>query len=225
MEWVFEDLDFRERTRVFKDREDAGTQLADSLMDYLGSDAKVFAIPSGGVPVGAEVCRILNLPLDVIVVRKIQFPDNPEAGFGAVGPDGAAVLNDYLMEVQSMSHVVVEEQTRKAQQSVEWREQYFRQGRSYPAMREGKVILIDDGLASGFTMLAAIKFVRSRGARKVVVAVPTGSGRAVEMVREKADELHCLNIRNQPLYAVAEAYKNWYDLTDEEALSILRANM
>jgi len=225
MDWVFEDLDLRDRTRVFKDRKDAGMQLADSLMTYNGSGALVFAIPAGGIPVAAEVCRVLSLALDVIVVRKIQFPDNPEAGFGAAGPDGSVVLNDYLMEVERMSPGVVDEQSRKARQSVEWREQLFRNGASYPLMKDRTVILIDDGLASGFTMLAAIKFVRSRGARKVVVAVPTGSGRAVELVHERADEVHCLNVRSQPFFAVADAYKYWYDLTDEEALSILRGNM
>src|SRR5512137_2390883 len=122
MEYVHEDLELRERTRVFKDRSDAGTQLAESLATYQGSEALVLAIPAGGIPVAAEVCRVLSLPLDIIVVRKIQFPDNPEAGFGAVGPDGAVVLNDYLIEVERMSPKVVDEQIRKARQSVEWRE-------------------------------------------------------------------------------------------------------
>ena len=225
MDFVFQDLNLRERTRVFKDRKDAGVQLADSLMSYSGSDAMVFAIPSGGIPVAAQVCHMLGLKLDILVVRKIQLPDDPEAGFGAVGPNGTVVLNEYLMEVEKMPHPVVEEQTMKAQQGAEWREQMFRGGVPYPVMKDRTIILIDDGLASGFTMLAAIKFVRIRRAKKVVVAVPTGSERAVELASEKADEVHCLNVRSQPFYAVADAYKYWYDLTDEEALSILRSNM
>lgn len=225
MEFVHEDLELRERERVFKDRRDAGVQLADSLMAYQGGDALVLAIPAGGIPVAAEVGRLLQVRWDVLVVRKVQFPDDPEAGFGAVGPEDTVVLNDYLIEVERMSHVVVEEQTRRARQAAEWREQLLREGAPYPDMRGRTVILVDDGLASGFTMLAAIQYVRSRQAGKVVVAVPTGSGRAVELVGEKADEVHCLNVRSRPFFAVADAYRYWYDLSDEEAVSILRANM
>ena len=166
---------------------------------------------------------MLQLKLEVVVVRKIQFPNDPEAGFGAVGPEGAIVLNDYLMQSSRMSHVVTEEQIAKARRGVEFREQLFRGGEPYPDLKGKAVILIDDGLASGFTMLAAIGFVRSKGVRKAVVAVPTGSERAVELVLEKADEVHCLNIRSAPFFAVADAYKYWYDVSEEEALAILRA--
>ncbi len=224
MEWVSEDLNLREKTRVFKDRKDAGLQLAESLMSYSASGAMVFSIPAGGVQVAAEVCRLLSLRMDALVVRKIQMPDDPEAGIGAVGPNGTVVLNDYIIEVAHLAHEVIERQIERAKQSVSYREGLFRKSAPYPNMNGKTIVLIDDGLASGFTMLAAIKFVRSRGAKKVVVAVPTGSERAVEMVKEKADEVHCLNVRSAPFFAVADAYKYWYDLTDDEALSVLKAN-
>ncbi|HUL38813.1 MAG TPA: phosphoribosyltransferase family protein [Methanomassiliicoccales archaeon] len=222
---VIQDFYMRDRTRVFRDRREAGGALAESLSSYASTDAIVMAIPSGGVPVAAEVCRLLQLKLEAVVVRKIQFPQDPEAGFGAVGPEGTIVLNDYLMQSSRMSHVVTEEQIAKAKRGVEFREQLFRGGEPYPDMKGKAVILIDDGLASGFTMLAAIGFVKSKGARKVVVAVPTGSERAVELVLEKADEVHCLNIRSAPFFAVADAYKYWYDVSEEEALAILRASV
>ena len=220
---VIQDFYMRDRTQVFRDRREAGGALAESLSSYGSSDAIVMAIPSGGVPVAAEVSRLLQLRLEVVVVRKVQFPKDPEAGFGAVGPDGILVLNDYLLESSRMSHVVTEEQIAKARMGVNFREQLFREGEPYPDLKGKVVILVDDGLASGFTMLAAIGFVRSKGARKVVVAVPTGSERAVELVQERADEVHCLNIRSAPSFAVADAYKYWYDVSEEEALAILRA--
>jgi putative phosphoribosyl transferase len=220
---VIQDFYMRDKTQVFRDRREAGGALAESLSKYASSDAIIMAIPSGGVPVAAEVSKLLQLRLEVVVVRKIQFPKDPEAGFGAVGPDGSIVLNDYLLETSRMSHVVTEEQIAKARMAVNFREQMFRGGEPYPDLTGKVVILVDDGLASGFTMLAAIDFVRSRAAKKVVVAVPTGSERAVELVMEKADEVHCLNMRSAPFFAVADAYKHWYDVSEEEALAILRA--
>jgi putative phosphoribosyl transferase len=220
---VFQDFYMREKTKVFKDRQEAGGALAESLSTYAFTDALIMAIPSGGVPVAAEVSRLLQLKLEVVVVRKIQFPKDPEAGFGAVGPEEAIVLNDYLLESSKMSHVVIEEQIAKARRGVAFREQLFRGGEPYPNLKGKTVILIDDGLASGYTMLAAIGFVRSKGVRKVVVAVPTGSERAVELVMETADEVHSLNIRSAPIFAVADAYEQWYDVSEDEALAILRA--
>lgn len=221
---VIQDFNLRERARAFQDRRDAGEALADSLSEYASGEALVFAIPSGGVVVAAEVCRLLRLKLDVLVVRKVQFPQDPEAGFGAVGPNNIVVLNDYLLDVSRISHVVIEEQVAKARQSLNFREEVFHGNAPYPDLKGKAVIIVDDGLASGFTMLAAIQFMRSKGAKKVVVAVPTGSERSVELVLEKADEVHCLNIRSAPFYAVADAYKHWYDVSEEEALAILRAS-
>ena len=220
---VVQDFYMRDRTKVFRDRREAGGALAESLSAYTSTEALVMAIPSGGVPVAAEVSRMLQLKLDVVVVRKVQFPKDPEAGFGAVGPDGIVVLNDYLLEMSRMSHVVKEEQIAKARNAVAFREHFFRGGEPYPDLKGRFVIIVDDGLASGFTMLAAIAFVRSKGAKKIVVAVPTGSERAVELVNEKADEVHCLNIRGGPSFAVADAYKSWYDVTEEESLAVLRS--
>jgi len=223
LEDVYQDFDLRERTQVFKDRQEAGEALAESLSAYAFGDALVMAIPSGGVPVAAEVCEMLSLRLEVVVVRKVQFPKDPEAGFGAVGPNDIVILNDYLVDSARLSHVVTEGQISKARTGMNFREQMFRGGELYPDLKGKVVIIVDDGLASGYTMLAAISFVRSKGARKVVVAVPTGSERAVELVLEKADEVHCLNIRSAPFYAVADAYKLWYDVSEEEALAILRS--
>ncbi|MEM0449207.1 MAG: phosphoribosyltransferase family protein [Methanomassiliicoccales archaeon] len=222
---VHQDLNLREMERVFQDRKEAGRELAEALMSYSASNAVVFAIPSGGLPVAAEVSRLLGLKLEVLVVRKLQLPQDPEAGFGAVGPEGIIVLNEYLISVNRLSHFIIEEQAAKARRSLRFREELFRDNAPYPDMKDRTAIIVDDELASGFTMLAAVQFMRKKGAKRIVVAVPTGSERAVEMVSESADEVYCLNIRSTPLFSVAAAYQNWYDISEEEALAILKARV
>jgi predicted phosphoribosyltransferase len=223
MKNVFEDAGLRDKEGTFPDREAAGRRLAGSLEKYNKSDAIVLAIPSGGVPVAAQVATRLDLEMDLIIARKVQFPDEPESGFGAVGPDGMAVLNWRLIEDVGMSDRTVQEQVRKASESVTERELIFRGARPYPNLMGRTVILVDDGLASGSTMMAAMKFVRKRGASKVVVAVPTGSARTVEEISQKADEVHCLNIRTSKWFAVADAYEDWKDMSADDVKAILDA--
>jgi putative phosphoribosyl transferase len=221
---VTEDIGLRNREHVFRDRRDAGILLAEMLREYGGGNAYILAIPTGGVPVAREVSRLLGLKFDVAIARKVQLPDEPEAGFGAVGPDDVLVLNDDLMKERKLTQDIIERQVRKATQSVRWREEIFRENAPYPDLKRKTVIIIDDGLASGFTMLAIIRFARDRGANKVVVAVPTASERAAEMLLQEADEVYVLNIRGGMVFAVADAYEDWYDIGDEEALSILQTS-
>jgi putative phosphoribosyl transferase len=221
---VTEDIGLRNREHVFRDRRDAGILLAEMLREYGGGNAYILAIPTGGVPVAREVSRLLGLKFDVAIARKVQLPDEPEAGFGAIGPDDVLVLNDDLMKERKLTQDIIERQVRKATQSVRWREEIFRENAPYPDLKRKTVIIIDDGLASGFTMLAIIRFARDRGANKVVVAVPTASERAAEMLLQEADEVYVLNIRGGMVFAVADAYEDWYDIGDEEALSILQTS-
>ena len=221
---VTEDLGLRDREHVFRDRRDAGILLAEMLREYGGSHAFILAIPAGGVPVAKEVSRLLGLKLDVAIARKVHLPDEPEAGFGAIGPDDVLVLNDDLIKERCLTQDIIEKQVRKASQSVRWREEIFRENAPYPDLKRKTVIIIDDGLASGYTVLAIIRFARERGASKVIVAVPTASERAAEMLLQEADEVYVLNIRAGAVYAVAEAYEQWNDISDEEALSILQTS-
>jgi putative phosphoribosyl transferase len=221
---VTEELGLRNREHVFRDRRDAGILLAEMLREYGGGNAYILAIPAGGVPVAREVSRLLGLKLDVAIARKVQLPDEQEAGFGAIGPDDVLVLNDELMKERKLTQDIIEKQVRKATQSVRWREEIFRKNAPYPDLKRKTVIIIDDGLASGFTMLAIIRFARERGANKVIVAVPTASERAAEMLLQEADEVYVLNIRGGMVFAVADAYEDWYDISDEEALSILQTS-
>jgi predicted phosphoribosyltransferase len=217
---LIENRTLRHRSPVFKDRADAGRQLAESLRAYASSGALVLAIPAGGVPVARELAINLNLAMDVIIVRKVQFPDNPEAGFGAVGPDGEVIFNDELVTRLRLSPEKIEQQVEKTRKVIKARELAFRKGLPFPDLKEKTVILADDGLASGYTMTEAANFVRRKKAGKIIVAVPTASESSVKLLLPAVDELHCLNIRGYP-FAVAEAYLEWHDLSDEEVLRLL----
>jgi putative phosphoribosyl transferase len=219
-----EDPGLRDGVHVFRDRKDAGILLAEMLIEYGGSNAYVLAIPAGGIPVAKEVSRLLNLKLEVAIARKVQLPDEPEAGFGAIGPDDVLVLNDDLIKAAGLTQDIIERQVQKARHSVRWREEIFRENQPYPDLRRKIAIIVDDGIASGYTMMAVIRFARDSGAIKVIVAVPTASERAAEMMLQEADEVYVLNIRSGPVFAVADAYEHWNDVSDEEALSILQTS-
>jgi len=219
---IIDEPTYRERTYVFEDRFQAGKTLATKLRECADNRRViVLAVPAGGVPVGYVVARELGFPMDVVVVRKVQIPWNPEAGFGAVTWDGEIVLNESLLGTLGLTERMIEESIMKTRRIIQERIRMFRGDRPMPELGGKTVVLVDDGLASGFTMLAAAKSVRKREPEKVVVAVPTASLRAIQLLRSEADEIVCLNIRSGPIFAVADAYKNWYDLSDEEVLEIL----
>jgi len=219
---IVEEPSYRERTFVFRDRFHAGKILAEKLQEYGGNrKVIVLAVPAGGVPVGYVVAKEIAVPMDVVVVRKAQIPWNPEAGFGAVTWDGEIVLNESLLGSLGLTERMIEESIMKTRRIIQERIRRFRGDRPMPDLGGKTVVLVDDGLASGFTMLAAARSVRKREPEKVVVAVPTASLRAVQLLRSEADEIVCLNIRSGPIFAVADAYKNWYDLSDEEVVEIL----
>jgi predicted phosphoribosyltransferase len=143
------------------------------------------------------VARLLNLRLDVAIARKVQLPDEPEASFGAIGPDDVLVLNDDLIKAANLTQDIIERQMQKARQSVRWREEIFQENEPFPELKRKIVIIVDDGLASGYTILAIIRFARESGAIKVIVAVPTASERAAEMMLQEADEVYVLNVRRR----------------------------
>jgi predicted phosphoribosyltransferase len=182
----------------------------------------VLAVPAGGVPVGYTVAEELAVPMDVLIVRKIQIPWNTEAGFGAITWDGITVLNEPLVEQLDLKKKEVEESIQKTRRNIQERLRKFRGNKPMPQFKNKIVILVDDGLASGFTMLAAARSIKKNAPEKLIVAVPTASLGAIELLVPEVDEIVCLNIRSGSSFAVAEAYENWYDLTDEEVLKILK---
>lgn len=215
---------YRDRIHVFKDRHDAGRKIGKKLIHYKNTAAIILAVPSGGVPVASEISKFLILPMDLIPVRKVQIPWNTEAGFGAINPDGEVIFNEELLGRLGLSAEEIDVQVKKTLDILQKRNALFRSGRAFPALKNRIIILVDDGLASGYTMLAALRFIRKRDPLKIVVAVPTGSFSTVERIVKSVDELVCLNIRYGFPYAVADAYQNWHDLTDKEVLSLLSAD-
>lgn len=210
-----------EEEPVFHDRTEAGRMLVERLTEFSGGQTVVYAIPRGGVPVAVEVSRELGAPLDVVVPRKIVIPDNPEAGFGAVTEDGTIVLNEPLVRQLELSEPIVQRQAEATRAEVLRRTAVFR-AHLLETHVEGKTaIIIDDGLASGYTMVAAVKSMQRRKAAKIVVAVPVASGSAYDLVKRMVDELVCLVVARTYGFAVASFYHHWHDLTDEEVIRYL----
>lgn len=213
----------RERLHIFEDRFHAGELLADMLKKHIRlENAVILAIPAGGVPVGYQISRKLNLPMDVMIVRKLQIPWDPEAGFGAISWDGEMVLNEQLIKRLGLSRDLIEEAVKIAMKIIQDRIEKFKVAKPISDLRGKSAILVDDGLASGYTMLAAIKSVKKKNPRKIIIAVPTASTTAIQLISKEVDKLLCLNLRSSPFFAVADAYQNWRDLMDKEVIDILR---
>jgi putative phosphoribosyl transferase len=220
---LIEEVLLQDREHIFRDRSEAGLLLSQKLSVYRGSDAIILAIPSGGLPVAFEIMQALGILLDLIIVRKIQIPGNPEVGFGAMDPDGEVILNQSLLDHIGLTKQEISTQIRKTEDVIKKRVHVFRGDKSFPSIEQKIVFIVDDGLASGYTMLAAIHFIKRRRPFNIIVAVPTASKRTVDSILPEVDELVCLNIRSGYPFAVADAYENWYDLTDEDVLAMLRA--
>jgi predicted phosphoribosyltransferase len=211
----------RDRVHVFRDREHAGTILAELLAGLRGGDVRLLAIPAGGVPVAAALARALGLPLDLAVVSKITLPWNTEVGYGAVAFDGSVCLNRALIEQVGLSDAEVQAGIEATRARVQRRALALRGSAGAPALAAGVNVLVDDGLASGFTMRAAVQALRGAGAQRVAIAVPTASRRAAEALAAEVDDLYCANVRSGASFAVADAYEHWYDVDESEAAALL----
>lgn len=218
---VHELVELRDRAGVFRDRADAGERLARMLDGYRRKDALLLAIPAGGVPVAAEVAARWRRTLDVAVVSKILFPWTTEAGFGAVAFDGGEWIDERLAAHSGLSPSKIQEQISSARDKVRRRIRRFRGERPFPRLPGRIAIVIDDGLAAGSTMRAAIEALKRQGAERVVAAVPTGHERSVGVIAALAEEVFCANIRGGPRFAVADAYARWRDVDESEAAAIL----
>lgn len=208
---------------VFECREDAGQALAREVARrHVGQEAVVLAIPRGGVPVGLPIAMALDAPLDVIIPRKIPIPWEPEAGFGAVTAEGTIVLNEEMIPYLNLTPEQIEEAAQEVRREIERRTHVYRGDRP-PAPLEGRLaILTDDGLATGLTMVAAIRSVRRSGPRQVAVAVPAAPRTSLERVAAEADEVICLIEQAAGPFAVASYYHFFPDLRDAEVIRALR---
>jgi predicted phosphoribosyltransferase len=214
----------RDRVRVFRDRQHAGEVLAEMLDAFRQSDAVVLAIPAGGVPVAAAIAERLRIPLDVAVVSKITLPWNTEAGYGAVAFGGTMRLNADLVAHLGLTKGQIQEGIAQTTQKVLRRVKRFRGDWPFPDLTKRQTILVDDGLASGFTMLVAVEALRKAGAQHLCVASPTGHGSSLPRIASEVEALYCANIRSGFSFAVADAYEQWTDVTEEEAIALYRGN-
>ena len=219
---IFDIPDFRNRIAVFKDRQHAGEVLAEMLSAYKNSNAIIFAIPAGGVPVGATIAAELKIPLEVAIVSKITLPWNTEAGYGAIAFDGTIRLNEGMIDRLGLSENDVEKGIEKTRMKVRGRVEEFRKGKP-PLKISGKTaILVDDGIASGFTMKVAVEALKKSGAGKIIIAVPTAHLENIKQIVPQVDEMYCPNIRSGWSFAVADAYEYWTDVTESEVNEILK---
>jgi putative phosphoribosyl transferase len=210
--------------RGFRDRSDAGRRLAAVLLD---DDARrpvdpiVWAIPRGGVPVAAEVARVLGAPLDVAVVRKLGAPGRPELGIGAVGEDGVVVTNEPLLTRLRVGPDELAATVRREAAEVDRRVERYRDGRPPEAVAGRTAVVVDDGLATGFTALAAVRLLRGRGAAAVVLAVPVASPDTAHWLAAEADRVVAV-LAPEPMVAVGEWYADFTQTSDDEVVALLR---
>lgn len=204
---------------MFKSRKDAGEKLALALEKYRTENPVILAIPRGGVEVGLQVSKKLGADFSLVISRKLPFPDNPEAGFGAIAENGSTFI---LENADSwLARETIEQIKQEQIVEIERRINVLRGGKTLPDIAGRTVILIDDGIAMGSTMRAAIELCRNRKAGKVVVAVPVAGKEVADAIAKEADELVVLEVPVD-FRAVAQAYENWYDVSDEEVLDLLR---
>ncbi len=207
---------------MYKDRLQAGHVLADLLARYENQNAVVLAIPRGGVEVAFPIATRLRAPLDLVIPRKLPIPSNSETGFGAITADGSKVLNDDLISYIGLTNNEINEIAGDVLEEVKRREKRYRGDKPFPDLTDRIAIIVDDGLATGYTALAAIDYVRKRQPKKVIMAVPVASKDAEMLVKSRVDEYICPLTSNRPWFAVASFYRRFSDLTDEEVLNCLK---
>ena len=208
----------------FRDRAHAGRVLAAALARYAHRrDVIVLALPRGGVPVGCEVARALGVPLDVFVVRKLGVPGHEELAMGAIASGGVRLLNEDVVALAGVSEEAIDEVAAREAAEIRRRERVYRGDRGPPDLRGRTVILVDDGLATGASMRAAVAAVRRQGPSWVVVAVPAAAADTCETLRAEVDELVCV-MTPEPFHAVGLWYEDFSQTSDEEVRQLLEWN-
>lgn len=206
---------------LFKDRVDAGVKLANELLNYKKDNPVILAIPRGGVVVGYEVAKRLDAPLDIVVPRKIPAPSNPELGIGAVMQDGTVIIDEQIKDYIVVPDEYIKEEVEKQIREIERRTRAYRGDRKPVSVEDRVVILVDDKLATGVTMRAAIRSIRKQNPQKIVVAVPVAPPSTVKKIEEEADEAISL-ITYEPFEAVGQFYTDFSQTSDSEVISLLQ---
>ncbi|WP_152947657.1 phosphoribosyltransferase [Desulfofundulus thermobenzoicus] len=207
--------------KIFVDRVDAGRQLAARLRGICGRDGLVLAIPRGGVVVGAQIARELGLPLDVVIPRKVGAPHNPEVAIGAVTQDGTTFYNRTLLDFLGLGEDELQEQVELQKKEIKRRMLLYRGRVDYPDYSGRQVILVDDGIATGYTVLAALRWIRRQFAPgELILAVPVAPTDVVDRLGEEVDRLVVLLVP-EDFYAVGQFYQDFSQTTDEEVITLL----
>lgn len=206
----------------FRNREEVGRQLAEALAVYQGrARTIVLGLPRGGVPVACEVAKRLRIPFDLMLVRKLGVPFYGELAMGALASGGVRVLNDDVVREYGLGSEDIEAAVKKEQEELERREKAYRGERPWPSLQDKTVILVDDGIATGATMLAAVDAAREQRAEQVVVATPVAPADTVERLRRSADRVVCL-ATPEPFYAIGAFYRDFSQMTDREVVFLLQ---
>lgn len=207
--------------RFFADRVDAGKRLVSALKGLVDKDAVVLAIPRGGVVVGYEVAKALGLPLDVIIPRKIGAPSNPELAIGAMTEDGTVLVDNRLVERLGVSEAYIQQESEGQKLEIQRRLNLYRGDIPYPNLENRDVIIVDDGIATGSTMKAALASVRNRRAKTIIIAIPVGPPSTIKELGKTADHVVCL-YTPEPFYAIGQFYENFSQTQDEEVTKLLK---
>ena len=207
---------------IFRNRVEAGRVLVSKLGRYANRpDVVVLALPRGGVPVAFEVAKALGASLDVFIVRKLGVPGQEELAFGAIASGGARVLNENLIRALHLPETMIEKISEREQRELERREQLYRGGRRAQILKDKTVIVVDDGLATGATMRAAIKAIRKQSPMELVVAVPVGSRQTCNEFKHEADVWCICGTTPEPFYGVGMWYEDFSQTTDKEVINLL----
>jgi predicted phosphoribosyltransferase len=207
---------------IFENRHDAGRQLAAELHEYIKRPVVVLAIPNGGVPIALELANALEADLDLVICRKISMPLNPGAGFGAVADDGTMILNEEAISKMGLNRQQINYEANRVRADIKQRSILYRGNRPLVSLSGKTVIIVDDGLASGYTMMAAVESVRHRRPKEMVVAVPVASATALDKLESIADKVVACATAHMPNYHISDFYRYWPDLSDDEVLGYLR---
>jgi putative phosphoribosyl transferase len=208
---------------IYSDRVDAGKRLAAQLQEFKGKNGIVLAIPRGGVVVGYEIAQALNLPLDIIIPHKLGAPDNPELAIGAIAEDGTAILDENLIAYMGVTQGYIEEESERQKKEIQRRLKLYRQGTEAPNFKGQNVILVDDGIATGSTMKAALASLKNRGAASVTVAVPVGPPSTIEELKRQANRVVC-PFTPEYFQAIGQFYRDFSQTEDEEVIQLLKEN-
>jgi predicted phosphoribosyltransferase len=209
------------RPHFFQDRREAGELLAKKLARYGNRpDVVVLALPRGGVPVAYEVAKVLHVPLDVFLVRKLGVPGYEELAMGAIASGGVRVLNEQVVNALKIPKNVIDAVASWEREELDRRERVYRDDRPPPEVHGKTVILVDDGLATGATMQAAVRALRQQKPARIIVAVPTAAPETCEQLKREADEVICA-ITPEPFYAVGLWYENFSQTTDDDVRELL----